>query len=230
LVANIRVGQDFAGGHSAYLPSQFERFDLVYAGQVIPVTGRLGDRPAMTMPTPGDGLVIVVHQTVDNRLSYSDPKKFENFTRHKDFTWALDEHKKRGLPEVGFREVYSRYAKSLMMSGNGEGADQRVGLLTEIVALANPYTDDLTKGLPVRVLYQGEVRPDTQVELFEKDKDGKVVVTLHRTNGDGVAELPMRPGREYLVDSVVMRAVEPASDSDPVWESLWASLTFMVPK
>jgi len=141
----------------------------------------------------------------------------------------VDQHKSRGLPDTGFKEAYSRYGKSLIAVGDGAGADQNVGLLTEIVALANPYTDDLTDGLPVQVLYEGKPRANVQVELFDRAPDGEVAVTLHRTDNTGVAVIPVAPGHEYLVDSVVMRAVGPADDKGHVWESLWASLTFKVP-
>jgi len=37
-------------------------------------------------------------------------------------------------------------------------------------------------------------------------------------------------GSEYLLDTVVMRPAPPSGEADaPVWQSLWASLTFMVP-
>ena len=229
LVADIRVGEKFKGGASGFLPPRFVRFDLVMGDKVIPVDGRIGDRPALDMPAIAAGLVTVVHQTTDSTLTYSEFQKFINFTTHKDFAWAVDEHKARGLPDTGFKEVYSRYGKSLIAVGDGAGADQNVGLLTEIVALANPYTDDLTDGLPVQVLFDGAPRRGAQVELFERSPDGEVAVTLHRTDATGTVIIPVQPGHEYLVDSVVMRAIDPVNDKGHAWESLWASLTFMVP-
>ncbi len=229
LVADIRVGQKFKGGAYTFVPQRFARFDLVHDGKVVPVEGRLGDKPALSMAPPGEGLVVIVHQTTDYLLTYSEAEKFEAFVREKDFAWALDEHRARGLPETGFRERYSRYGKSLVAVGDGDGEDRVVGMLTEIVALANPYGDDMSAGLPVRVLYQNAPRDDVQVELFEKSPDGSVVVTRLRTDANGEVTLPVRPGFEYLVDAVVMRPLEPADAADPVWESLWASLTFQVP-
>jgi hypothetical protein len=105
-----------------------------------------------------------------------------------------------------------------------------MGLAIEIVALANPYTDDLTAGLPVLVLLDASPRGDAQVELFETAPDGTVTTTLHRTDAEGRVTLPVRPGMEYLVDSVVLRAL-PNNDpaAGPVWHSDWASLTFRTP-
>jgi hypothetical protein len=45
-----------------------------------------------------------------------------------------------------------------------------------------------------------------------------------------VARVEVSPGHSYLTDHVVMRPMEPEAADGPVWESLWASLTFEVPK
>ena len=127
-------------------------------------------------------------------------------------------------------ERYSRHAKSLMAVDGGDGSDRARGLLTEIVAGANPYTEDMSGGMPVQVLYEGAPRQDVQVELFDRAPDGSVTVTLHRTDAEGRVTLPVVPGHAYLVDSVVLRALEPATEAGEVWESLWASLTFAVPQ
>jgi len=226
LVAHIRVGQQFKGGTYSYLPPKFVRFDLVMGDQVFPVPGLMGDKPALTMAAPAEGLATVVHETTDYLLTYSEAEKFVSFVTHKGFDGVLARHKARGLPETGFRERYSRYGKSLIAVGNGAGTDRTVGLETEIVALANPYTDDLTAGFPVQVFYQGLPRQMAQVEVFEKSPDGTVSVTVHRTDAKGQVVLPVRKGHEYLVDAVVMRELDANAENGPVWESLWASLTF----
>jgi hypothetical protein len=229
LVADLRVGSELKGAAHSYNPDRFRRFDLVNGGMEASVPGRLGDRPALDVVPDGDGLTTIVHATTDNLLTYRSWAQFEEFCRHKDFPWALERHVARGLDTEKVRERYSRYAKSLVALGDGRGADVVAGLTTEIVALANPYTDDLSQGFPVRVLYRGAPRADVQVELFERAPDGEVSITLHRTDADGRVALPVKPGHVYLVDSVVMRELEIAEEGDPAWESLWASLTFAVP-
>lgn len=229
ITADLRVGQNFSGAAYVYIPANFKRFDVVQGDTVVPVEGRMGDRPALSMPAPGDGLWVVVHQTTHNFLTWAEWEKFESFVRHKDAAWTLEAHRDRGLPDTGFRERYSRYAKSLVAVGAGNGADREVGLLTEIVALANPYADDLSGGLPVRVLYEGRPRADAQVEVFARAPDGTVTDSFTRTDAEGVAVIEVAPDTEYLVDAVVLRPLEGQGDSGPVWESLWASLTFRVP-
>jgi len=229
IVAEIRVGQEFRGAGYPYVPQNFKRFDLI-AGEVSrPVTGTIGDRPALQQAVPGSGLVTIVHQTKDYILTYTEWAKFEAFTSHKDFAWAQARHLERGGTRDRVRERYSRYGKSLVAVGDGAGQDRAVGLLTEIVALANPYTDDVSGGLPVRVLYDGAARADVQVEVFAKAVDETVSVDLYRTDDAGVAVIDVSPGVEYLVDAVVLREIEATEDDGPTWESLWASLTFRIP-
>ena len=230
LLGKLRVGEEFEGAEQSYLPRNFKRFDMRCNGRMAKVPGRAGDRPALAVKAPGDGLCVAIHATQNFSLTYNEWQKFLNFVEHKGFRTAVAEHKARGLPEVKFKEVYSRHAKSLIAVGSGRGADQPVGLETEIVAEANPYTDSVSGGLPIRVLYKGRPRANAQVELFAKSPSGAVKVTLHRTDGAGRVRLPVRAGHSYLADAVVLRAIEPQKDGDAVWETLWASLTFAVPE
>ncbi|EPX77488.1 DUF4198 domain-containing protein [Litoreibacter arenae] len=228
--AQLRVGEEFGGASYSFNPKRFGRFDLVAHSQVTPVTGRLGDSPALNMAAPDSGLLTIVHETGDNLLTYTSLEKFAKFAKHKDFEWAVEDHVERGLPTDRFMERYRRYAKSLVAVGDGQGADSEVGLRTEIVALANPYTDALTE-FPVKVLLDGAPRADAQVELFEKTPDGEVAITLYRTDAKGIATFPVKAGHEYLVDAVELL---PLNEGDPakfpVWLSLWASLTFKMPE
>jgi hypothetical protein len=226
----LRVGSEMKGLVLSYLPQDIARFEVIQGDTVRPVEGRMGDNPALVMDAQVDGLAVVVHETNDSLLTYDDFAVFQRFVAHKDARTALADHKARGLPETGFRETYRRHAKSLIAVGSGAGADQVVGLKIEIVALANPYTDDLTAGMPLQVLLDGTPRPDAQLELFQVAPDGTVTITLHRTDADGRVTVPVLPGMEYLADSVDLRAL-PNDDIDtgPVWHSDWASLTFRTP-
>jgi hypothetical protein len=195
-----------------------------------PVEGRIGDRPAMTFDAPEPGLAVIVHETKGDSLQYRTRDLFESFVEHKDLGDVLARHADRGLPELEFREAYTRYAKSLVAVGEGAGADTEVGLKTEIVALANPYTEDLSDGFPLRVLYEGAARADAQVEVFARNAEGTVTRTFHRTDVSGIVTIPVSSGTEYMVDAVVMEDTgNEDPEAGPVWHSLWANLTFRLP-
>ncbi|MAM62066.1 DUF4198 domain-containing protein [Maritimibacter sp. UBA3975] len=230
IVADLRVGQDFEGSRQTYFPDRFARFEVKMGETVQTVEGRLGDMPAMTFAAPDEGLAVIVHETKGDSLKYKTRDLFEDFVAHKDLGDVLARHADRGLPELDFREAYTRYAKSLVAVGNGEGADAPVGLKTEIVALANPYTDDLSGGLPVRVLYDGAPRIDAQVEVFARDTEGTVTQSFYRTDDAGEATIPVASGTEYMVDAVVMEDTgNDDPEAGPAWHSAWANLTFRMP-
>lgn len=226
----LRIGSGMKGSPLSYLPQDIARFEVVQGDDVRPVTSRLGDNPALKMAAGAEGLAVVVHETTDSRLTYKEFAIFQRFVAHKDFRTALADHKARGLPEIGIQETYRRYAKSLIAVGSGEGSDRAMGLKIEIVALANPYTDDLSGGMPLLVLMDGAPRPDVQVELFQTAADGTITTTLHRTDASGKVTVPVQPGMEYLADNVALLALEnDDAAAGPVWHSDWASLTFRTP-
>ena len=189
LVAHLRVGELYKGSSYSFLPPRFQRFDYAFDGEIRPVEGTMGDRPAVTMVPPGEGLITLVHVTTNSRITWKEFEKFESFVRHKDAVWTLEAHEARGLPKENVTEIYSRYAKSLVAVGSGEGTDIEAGLLTE------------------------------------KDAAGEVVVSLVRTDEDGIASIPVKPGHRYMLDAVVLRD----GGDEAQWESLWANLTFAVP-
>ncbi|MEO0918806.1 MAG: DUF4198 domain-containing protein, partial [Pseudomonadota bacterium] len=176
-----------------------------------------------------EGLLVVIHATTDQHITWTSWNKFTNFLKHKDLTWGLEEHAARGLSQENVRERYSRYAKSLVAVGDGRGEDLVSGMVTEIVALENPYTDDVSDGLDVRALYQGRPLENAQIEVFRKAAGGEVVITTERTDANGVATIPIRPGARYMLDTVILRPLDVTTKGDASWETLWANLTFEVP-
>ncbi len=231
LVAQVVNGEEFDGVKLAYFPQRFARFDVKSGEVTAAYEGRTGDTPALQLENPPEGLVTLAYVSDPASLRYEDFAKFQVFADHKDFPDIEARHRDRGLPMEDFTESYTRFARSIVAVGGGAGADAPSGLETEIVALANPYVEALTE-MPVQVFYRGAPRADVQVELFAKAPDGSVEITLYRTDAEGVARLPVRPGHSYLADAVVLREPSEAAleaRADAVWETLWASLTFAIP-
>ncbi len=227
----LRNGMKFKGMELGYFDDRIEVFDIIQNGTRTPVQARAGDFPVFSKVVDADGLMVLVYQSKFSILQYNKFEKFEAFVKHKSFTGALERHKERGLSTERFNEAYTRYCKTLIGVGAGAGKDAATGMETEFIALTNPYTDDLTGGFTVQVLYQGTPRVDAQVEVFERTPDNTVIVTYHRTNDQGHATVPAKPGHTYLFDAVVLRepAQTLADGTNAVWESLWASLTFSTP-
>lgn len=230
LNADLRNGQFFAGPTIPYIAGTIQRFEVIAGDEVLPVDGRLGDRPALKGLRVPEGLAIVVFVSTDSRLNYDSWEKFASFVAHKDLKGTVEAHRARGLPETNFDENYRRFSKALVAVGDGRGADRQLGLLIEIVAGANPYTDDVTGGMPLQVFYDGAPRADVQIELFERAPDGTVTTTTHRTDAEGRAVVPVKAGHAYLADNVAIRPLDGATGNGAVWHTDWAALTFAVPE
>lgn len=226
LLADLRVGQEFSGAAMSFLPRNFDTFCVMNNDEVIEAEGRFGDIPALNMAGLQAGLAVVVHQTTANQLTWTTWERFLNFAIHKDLGDVTTMHQARGLSQEDVTEDYIRYAKSLVAVGDGTGADSRVGLRAELVALANPYIDDVSAGMPMQLWYDAALQPDYQVELFAEDAAGEVTITYHRTDAEGVVLLPVEPGMTYMADAVFLEAVEPASAGDAIWVTHWANMTF----
>ncbi|MEN0087325.1 MAG: DUF4198 domain-containing protein [Pseudomonadota bacterium] len=235
--ATIRVGQDFKGNSYSYKPKDFDRFDLLVGGGVVPVAGQLGDRPAMNVPDTRDGLLIGIHQSDLERLTYKEFEKFASFARMEGEDEVIAQHQGRSLPDANFEEVYRRFAKTYIKVGAGAGADQPVGMALELVALTNPYAAD-TDDMQFQLLRDGQPEIDAQVAVWSrafgaKDDAGNVPEgdrVLFRTDAAGQVSIPTIEGREYLASAVLIE--EPGADQlaerpDAVWYSLWASATWL---
>ncbi len=231
LQATIINGEGFSGTALPYLPQRFRHFVVSTAERNVQVPGRPGDMPGLNMSSQDDGLHVVAYQSTPQTISYQTWEKFQKFADHKDFGDVRSRHDARGLPPEDFKESYIRFSKTLIGVGSSVGADKRMGLETEIVALTNPYTDDLSDGMRVQLFYGSDVRADEQIEVFAKSPGDEVKITLVRTDGNGIATIPVESGVSYQLDAVVLR--EPseaaAAQSGAVWETLWANLTFQAP-
>ena len=228
----MRNGQKFKGVELGYFDDRAEVFDWIQNGERTAVKSRAGDFPAMKMDLANDGLMVLVYETKFSTLQYNKWEKFLAFAEHKDFTDVERRHKARNLSMVRFSEIYTRYCKSLIGVGAAAGQDAITGMETEFVALNNPYTDDVSDGFRVLVLYQGAPRTAAQVEIFDRAPDGSVAVSYVHTDDQGHATVPVIAGHTYLLDAVVLREPEEtiAAEKKVVWETLWASMTFSVPK
>jgi len=225
-------GENFEGATLAYLPLRFTRFTVASGMRQANVENRLGADPALDIAPFAEGLHVVSYQSRMSTLAYLEWEKFLKFADHKAFEDIEARHDARGLPREDFREGYWRFAKTLIGVGHAQGRDFRTGLAVEYVALDNPYTDDVSNGMRVQLYVLDDLKVDGQVELFEKAPDGTVTITLHRTDENGIAVLPVQPGHSYLVDHVYLREPSPENQesADIQWETLWAALTFAVPE
>ena len=242
LLAHEKVGQNFKGNKYAYLRSSYEKLNYTINDITHPLSPRLGSLPAIQQAIEEEGLLILSAMTTRSKLTYKDRKIFEKFLKTEGLEWVFKAHKERGLPEIGFTEVYRRFPKSLVKVGKGLGNDKALGFPLEWVALTNPYqVKDVNDKVELQLLWQGKPYVGVKVNVFNKirPETGKsltvrasaVIQTEYFTNEKGIISLSLNQNSEYLINAVKM--IEPDSITshkyNAVWESLWASMTFDVP-
>ena len=232
IFANETVGQNFKGNKYAYLDSSFKNLNITVGGKTRAVKSRLGDLPAIQEETQEEGLYIITAETTPSDLVYETAEKFANFLRLDGLEWVLEAHKKRGLPEKGFKEVYWRNPKTLIKVGHGKGQDKAFGMPLEWVVETNPYTT--TGNVKAQLLWQGKAAANMFVNIFNKPKrtspNSQLIKTSMRTDANGRIEIPRANGGLFLINSVKM--IEPSKafslQTNAVWESIWGSLTYEI--
>ncbi|KPU83835.1 hypothetical protein JI58_07245 [Marinosulfonomonas sp. PRT-SC04] len=232
LQVQLRNGQQFKGIEIGYFDKRIERFEWFQNQTSAAVISRAGDFPAMRMTAKQDGLMVLAYVSTFSIVQYYALAKFLKFAAHKDFPKAEAEHRFRNLPKGRFNEAFTRYCKTLIGVGSAVGQDLQTNMETEFVALSNPYTDDLSQGFTVRLLYRGSPRAHAQIEVFARDPGGKVTISLQHTDAQGHAVIAVKPAHQYLLDALILREPDGtlAAENHVVWETLWASMTFYTPK
>jgi len=238
VTADLVIGTDFLGYSTPYTPDNIAAFGVIDAVDDTPIKGRYGDVPAGQFKAGVDGLAIIYHQTGPLFVDYQKPEKFMAFASQKGFADIAGLYKQTPAENFTLLEQYRRFAKSLIRVGQpsdsakgGSGGHDRVlGLELELVALTTPYDQPPPKNMVAAVYESSVPRPRAQVTVFVRHNPRKIDQFTLTTNEDGVVTIPLLPGRQYLLDSVVLRRplhAESVAGAD--WESLWASLTFAVP-
>ncbi len=230
LVADVKVGMDFGGNKLAFLPNQINAFNITDADGPHKIEGRIGDIPSVNIIPTGDGLQILNLFSTSSTLTWDEFQKFDDFVNLHGMGWVLERHAERGLPDVGFKEAYTRFVKSLVAIGDGAGQDRFTGMFFELVAGQNPYTDDMSGGMPITIFFKGEPLPDKQVDLFYRNLNGEVSRLSVQSDANGQAIVPNVGDGEYMVNVVHM--IEPFPEDQErtgvVWHSLWGSITYAI--
>lgn len=230
LVARTFIGSEFEGEELGNHPSMQVVFDVTLGDRTQPLGGEDGQVPAIDAPSLGEGLHVLRYQSRDFQLTYESYDDFLKFLAEADRMDVARTHDARGLAREDIREVYFRYAKSLVAVGDGAGSDRFLGMPWELVALTNPYTS--APGAPMRfeVRFKDKPLPDAALHVFIRTKDGTISDLRVRSDADGVATVPSQVKGTYMVNAI---RVLPASERmqrllGASWQSLWASSTYVV--
>lgn len=226
VAAHPRVGQLFKGEGQYYIPSDIKNATVTDSDGTKKLIRKIGDFPIFDQIVAKPGLQILAYATTPGELIYDKPGKFATFLKKHNLQYVLKRNAERGFKETGFTEHFVRYTKALLNRGPVSGADQKLGLMLELVAQKNPYDAEFSDGgeLPVKLFWKGKPFANSQIDIFEKS--GKEVVISHTvTDAQGLALIPVKPNKAYMINTIQMTEEDKkASGAD--WKSHWASLTF----
>jgi uncharacterized GH25 family protein len=222
----LRVGVDLLGDPVARDPLLIDQFVVEDVEGRKPVVGRAGSDPAGFVRVNAPGMLVVGYRSNPARVELS-AQKFTEYLKEEGLDRVAAERARRGQSGAA-RELFSRCAKSLVLSGpisNSHG-DRTLGFTLELVAERNPFAMTAGQELPVRLTYEGRALAGALVVAVNRVHPSAKISA--RSDKDGRVRLRLSHGGMWLIKAVHMVDAPAGADAD--WVSYWASLTFELPE
>ncbi len=215
---------------------RIEQFVIIApGGRRSDIPGEDGKSPAGVVRPDTPGWNILVYDSTHSG-STLEADKFEEYVREEGLEPIIEERKQRGESSAPGVEQYSRCAKSLVyVTEKDESstqvdehaqADRAVGLKLELIAQKDPAALKPGEDLPLLLLLDG--KPIEGVKVAARSDAQLDDSTDSRTDKDGRVTLKIAEPGPWLVHAVHMFRLPEEADAD--WESVWASLSFEVPR
>ena len=219
----LRVGQDLLGDPVPRDPALINQFVFEDEAGRTPLVGRVGADPAGFLRVSTPGLLVIGYRSNPSPVEQT-PEKFNQYLKEEGLDAVAALGARRNEAGARIREIFSRCAKSLVMSGpaNEKQSDRSLGFTLELVAERNPYAIRAGQDFPVRLTYENRPLPGALVVAMNRLTPSEKLTA--RTDQDGRVRFRLRPGGMWLVKAVHM--VPAPAGTNAEWASFWASLTF----
>jgi len=226
LGVRLRVGQDLLGDPIPRDPALVNQFVVEDTEGRRPVIGRAGADPAGLLRVATAGLLVVGYHSNPSRVEMT-AEKFNQYLKEEGLDAVAALRSRRHETGAGAHELFSRCAKSLVLSGspNKSATDRRLGFTLELVAERSPYTTRPGEEFPVRLTYEDHPLEGALVVAMNRLNPSEKMSV--RTDKDGRVRLRLPSGGMWLIKAVHMIPAPAGSDAE--WASFWASLTFELP-
>ena len=219
----LRVGQDLLGDPLPRDPALISQFVVEDEAGRRPLVGRDGADPAGFFRVAVPGLLVIGYRSNPSAVELTS-EKFKQYLKEEGLDAVAALRARRNETGAKAREIFSRCAKSLVLSGSAteKQRDRSLGFPLEFVAERNPYALRADQDLPVRLTYEN--RPLAGALVVAMNRLNPAEKLSARTDSDGRVRFRLRPGGMWLVKAVHMVAAPAGTDAE--WASFWASLTF----
>ncbi|MBY0374573.1 MAG: DUF4198 domain-containing protein [Bryobacteraceae bacterium] len=229
LVVAAHVGDSFPASESPIDPRRVVQARLLTDGTAIENFRILGRATwgTVTIGSPGSH-VLGIGSTP--KFLELEAAKFESYLKEEGLDGIMAWRAKNNESARPGRELYSKYAKTLVTAGSpSDGYQAQAGYPIEILLEADPTRMKPGDTLPIRVLWKDQPAAGLQVELawspadLKQAKMAKAQI-VGRTDAEGRLRVQLdQPGRFRLHTVAMERHANPA-EAD--WKSVWASFTF----
>jgi uncharacterized GH25 family protein len=219
----LRVGQDLLGDPIPRDPALINQFVFEDEAGRKPLIGRDGADPAGFLRVAMPGLLVIGYRSNVSAVELT-PEKFNQYLEEEGLDAVAALRARRHETGAKAREIFSRCAKSLVLSGpaSEKQGDRSLGFPLELVAEKNPYAIGDGQDLPVRLTYENRPLAGALVVAMNRLNPSEKLTA--RTDRDGRVRFRLRAGGMWLIKAVHMVPAPAGSHAD--WASFWASLTF----
>lgn len=222
----LRVGQDLLGDPLPRTPSLINQFVFEDEAGRKPVVGREGADPAGFVRAATLGLLVIGYHSNPSAVELG-AEKFNKYLQEEGLETIAALRARRNQTEASAHELFSRCAKSLVLSGkpNAEHSDRPFGCTLELVAERNPYILRADEDFPVRLTYEN--RPLEGALVVAMNRRNPIEKLTARTDKAGRVHFHLGSSGMWMIKAVHM--IPAAAESQAEWASFWASLTFALP-
>ena len=221
------VGHHFPNGESAIAPERIADFRLLSANEETRLDNGTVDGVALVAEAAelSAGTVMTV-LVLHPRSITLEGATFTKYIEEEDAQDSVAPDFLPGVTTVAQHEIYSKYAKAILTTGNDDVACRIVGLKMELVPECNPATVKPGERLPIRVLLDGEPVAGARVSTSCDRLQAGAYFSHVRTDEEGCAEIELPVSGYWFVRSHLIRRHPDATVAQ--WESFWPSLTFRI--
>ena len=200
---------------------------LLSAASIIELNGFREERKALIsnvqIPKTMKGSLIVTATLSANKRTY-DAKKFESYLDDEKLTIVSKYRRDHGEQGNAVQEIYSKYAKALIISGDPSDFTTRpVGLKFEIVPSVDPGMLKAGASMPIQVLFEGKPAAGVTIETTWSTGQSAKASVVGQTGRDGRLSVPLQHGKCRITTGWSQRFPDQTVAN---WETFFATLTF----
>lgn len=223
----INTSDLFPKSESAIDPDRIAEFSLLQAGRRRrPAEYRVEGASLTTEVELSATGTLLAALTLHPRLIRLEPEKFLHYLLEEESHNVIALREQSGLRDSAGREVYTKYAKTILQPGErqDESFKQPLGQRLEIIPAVNPCLLRAGDRLAVQALFEGAPAAGVRASIGCDQLNDGAYHSHARTDDEGWAEFAITAAGRWFVRTHLIRPHHKVETAD--WESHWSSLTF----